>query len=113
MDLNTQIHTSETIMDKKTTGIIAVIITTILCGIPGLAGLCMSSLAIFGAFLPDSSIANDEVLLVVASSVTIAGLSLLCLIVPIGIGLWTWATKKPQKRKVISMEEITIPEDDF
>lgn len=102
-------------MNKKTTSIIALVATTILCGLPGLAGLCMSSLAILGALLPDSSVAQNEVILVVASSATIAGLSLLCLVVPIGIGLWSWASGKTStiKPKTNTLEEIVIPEDDF
>jgi formate hydrogenlyase subunit 3/multisubunit Na+/H+ antiporter MnhD subunit len=97
-------------MDKKTTRIIALIASTLLCGLPGLAGFCMSSLAILGAFLPDTSVAKGEVMLVAASSAAIAGLSLLCLIIPLGIGLWIWLSKRP---KEIHMDEITIPEEDF
>ena len=97
-------------MDKKTTSIITVVATTLLCGLPGLIGLCMSTLAVLGAFLPDSSVPRDEVSLLVASSVTLAGLSLICLVIPIGIGFWAWWSYQKEQA---SIEELLIPEDDF
>ena len=97
-------------MEKKTIGIIGVIATTLLCGLPGLAGLCLGAMAILGAFLPDSDIPQDEVAIVVASSATILGLSLICLVIPVGVGFWAWWL---QKKETISMEGILVPDDDF
>ena len=97
-------------MEKKTTSIIAVIATTLLCGLPGFMGICMSLMAILGAFLPDSSIPRDEVMLVLASSVTILGLSLICAVIPIGVGSWAWWS---HKKEVTSIEQVLLPEEDF
>jgi len=97
-------------MDQKTTKIIAVIATTLLCGLPGFIGICMSLLAFLGAFLPDSGTPRDEVMLVLASSATILGLSLICAIIPIGVGSWAWWS---HKKEVASIEQVRLPEEDF
>ncbi len=70
-------------MEKKTVGIIGVVASTLLCGLPGLAGLCMGAMAILGAVLPDSDIPRDEVALVVGSSAIILGLMTLLILVEI------------------------------
>jgi hypothetical protein len=97
-------------MEKKTLTIV-IIITTLLCGLPGLCGLCFGSMAIFGSFVPDAS-GNppQDAALVVGIGITMVGLSLVFIAIPIGIGVWNWWSKKP---KIISMDEILIPEDDF
>ncbi len=97
-------------MDKKTTSIIAVITATVLCGLPGFIGLCMASMSVLGAFLPNSSIPREEIPILLGASVTIIGLSLICLVIPIGIGFWAWWS---QKKENLSMEGILVPEDDF
>lgn len=97
-------------MDKKTTSIIALITTTLLCGLPGLLGVCLSAMAVMGAILPDTSVPQNEVGLVIASSAAILGMSLLCLVVPVGAGIWVWWSRKPKPGKII---DEPIPLDDF
>jgi hypothetical protein len=97
-------------MNKKTTSIIAIIVTTLICGLPGFAGLCLSMMAVMGALVPDTSVSPDEVGLVLASSAAIAGLSLLCLAVPVGIAIWAWWSRKPP---TVDLGGEPIPEDDF
>jgi hypothetical protein len=97
-------------MDKKTTSIITVIATTLLCGLPGLMGMCFGTFAVLGALLPDSGIPAEDVALVVGSSVTTLGLSLICTIIPIGVGLWAWRSYKKEK---FSIDQTIIPEEDF
>ena len=97
-------------MEKKTVSIIAVIAATLLCGLPGFVGLCLGAMAILGAFLPDSGIPRDEIPILVGASATTLGLSLMCIIIPIGVGFWAWGS---QKREALSMEEILVPDDDF
>jgi len=43
-------------MDKRTTGIIATLITVVLCGCPGLFGLCMGAMFAVISFIPGADI---------------------------------------------------------
>ena len=43
-------------MDKKTTGLIATIATALLCGCPGLIGLCMGAMFAIVGTIPGSNI---------------------------------------------------------
>jgi len=97
-------------MDKKTTSIITVIATTLFCGLPGLLGLCFGTMAVLGALLPGSGIPAEDVAVVVGSSVTTLGVSLICTVIPIGVGLWTW---RSYKKEQTSIEQTIIPDEDF
>lgn len=97
-------------MDKKTTSIVAILIATIFCGLPGLCGLCLGSLAMVGAFVPDNGIPSEDVALTVGVSIMMVGLSLVFIAIPIGIGIWTWWSQKAIATK---MDQVIIPEDDF
>lgn len=97
-------------MDKKTIRIIAILITTAICGFPGLCGLCFGSLALLGALSPDTGIPKEDVALTAGISVMMLGISLVIIAIPIGIVIWTWWSTKP---KPVKMDEIFIPEEDF
>ncbi len=43
-------------MDDKTKGIIATLAATLLCGCPGLFGLCMGSMSAVASFVPNADI---------------------------------------------------------
>ena len=84
-------------MDKKTTGLIATIATALLCGCPGIFGLCMGSTSLIASIVPDADIdvfgSSDP-----ASAATM-GFVFLCLSVifiaiPIVVGVVT-LRKKP------------------
>ena len=94
-------------MDKKTSSIIIIIASTLFCGLPGLIGVCMSTMAVMGALLPDSSVPQDDVGLLIASSLTTVGLSLICLVIPMGISFWAWWSYKKEQK---SLEKLLIPE---
>ncbi len=97
-------------METKTFRLIAILISTLFCGLPGLCGLCFGSMALFGTFLPDTGIPQEDVALTAGVSVMMIGLSLVFIAIPVGISLWTWWSRRP---KTIPIEEIAIPEDDF
>jgi hypothetical protein len=96
-------------MEKKTIGLIATVTTTILCGLPGLAGLCFGSMSLLGSFMPENDVPNEDVALVLGFSIMIVGLSLVSIVIPIGIGIWTWWIRKPQ----LNLDKIRVPEEDF
>ncbi len=97
-------------MDRKTLGIITVIASVFLCGLPGLAGLCLGSMSFLGSFLPNSGVPTEGKTLIVGASIMILGLSLVFITIPIGAGIWTWWS---QKNEAASMEQLILPEDDF
>jgi hypothetical protein len=96
-------------MDKRTVGMISVAITTIFCGLPGLAGLCIGPLAIWGATLPENSLDPGDTSLAIGGGIFILVVSLLFVVLPVVIG---WLTLKGQKPKSLDLSE-PIPTDDF
>ena len=70
----------------------------------------MSLVALLGILLPDANATQDEVMVVVSSAVMTLGLSLICLVIPVGIGFWTW---RSYKKEQASIEQTVIPEEDF
>jgi hypothetical protein len=88
----------ECFMDKKTTGLIATIATALLCGCPGLFGLCFGSTSVLASLVPGANIdvfgSNDP------AAATTMGIASLCLSVifiaiPIVVGVVT-LRKKPE-----------------
>lgn len=84
-------------MDKKNTGIIATIVTAVLCGCPGLLGVCFGALAAIVSFIPGANIdilgRNDP------QSALTTGLGALCLgivfvAIPVVVG-FVMLRKKP------------------
>ena len=99
-------------MDKKTTGLIATIASAILCGCPGLFGLCMGSTSLIASALPDADIdvfgSNDP-----ASAATM-GFVFLCLSVifiaiPIVVGVITLRKPKEETPSVVDVEPVVVP----
>ena len=83
-------------MDKKTTGLIATIATAILCGCPGLVGLCMGAMFALVGAIPGSDIdvmgSSDP------SAAIGTGLGMLCvgvifIAIPIVVGFVTLRNK--------------------
>lgn len=83
-------------MDKRTTGIIATVATTLLCGCPGLFALCFGAISAVVGFIPGADIdiggSNDP-----AAAITM-GLVALCLgiigvAVPVVVGFVTLRNK--------------------
>ncbi len=79
-------------MDKKTVGIIATVATALMCGCPGLFGMCWGSIAAFASFVPGADIdiggSSDP------EAALFSGLGALCLgviflAIPIVVGVFT------------------------
>ncbi len=79
-------------MDKRTAGIIATLATVLLCGLPGLIGLCMGAVFALVSFIPGANIdmfgSNDP------RSAFNFGLGALCLgilfvLIPVVVGFLT------------------------
>lgn len=97
-------------MDKKTIGIIAVIMTSLLCGLPGLAGLCIGPLSIFGSQVSDSSLDQADANLALGLGIAMVCLSLVFIAIPVLVGFFTLGKKRQKPSPDIGGP---IPEDDF
>jgi len=84
-------------MDKKNTGLIATIATAVLCGCPGLFGLCLGGTSVFASFVPGADIdvfgSNDPAAATTMGFVFLC-LSLIFIAIPIVVGVVT-LRKKP------------------
>ncbi len=96
-------------MRYRRSAIIATATTALCCGLPGLVSFCIGPMAIYGAKLPESGIAPDEVNGVIGMGVVLICAGILGIIVPILVGLFTF--RKPK----IKPEDLNepIPVDDF
>jgi len=85
-------------MDKRQTGLIATVVTALLCGCPGLLAFCWGSLSAVISFVPGADIniggSNDP------RSALYSGLGSLCvgilfIAIPVAVGFFT-LRKKPE-----------------
>ena len=99
-------------MDKKTTGLIATIATALLCGCPGLFGLCIGGTSVIASFIPGANIdvfgSNDP------AAATTMGFVFLCLSVifiaiPIVVGVVTLRKPKEGSPAIVNVEPIVKP----
>jgi hypothetical protein len=83
-------------MDKKNTGLIATIAAALLCGCPGLFGLCMGATSIFASFIPDADIdvfgSSDPAAATTMGFVFLC-LSIIFIAIPIVVGVVTLRKK--------------------
>lgn len=92
-------------MDKKTTGMVATIASIVLCGCPGLFGLCFGGLTALAGFVPGSDIdimgSSDP------SSAIGTGIAMLCgsiIFIAIPIIVWFFTLRKSKEAAPISNE---------
>ena len=92
-------------MDKKNTGLIATIATALLCGCPGLFGLCMGSTSLMASFIPGADIdvfgSNDPAAATTMGFVFLC-LSLIFIAIPIVVGIVT-LRKKPGEAAAVAV----------
>ena len=100
-------------MDKKTGGLIGLIASIVLCGLPGLCGLCAGPLFAIVGFIPGSEIdifGSSE-----PSAAIGYGIGTLCLsviFVAIPVAVWYFAVRnKPAAEEVVEYDEPIPPED--
>jgi len=98
-------------MDKKTTGIIATVVTVLLCGCPGLFGLCFGSISLIAGFVPGSEIdvfgSSDPQSAMFMGLGTLCG-SIIFIAIPIVVGILT-LRKKPAPAPVAGPNEPFPP----
>jgi len=91
-------------MDKRTAGIIATVATALLCGCPGLFGICWGAIAIPVSFVPGANIdiggSNNPQAAFTAGIVGLC-LGLIFIAIPIAVGYFT-LRNQPAASTVIS-----------
>lgn len=85
-------------MDKKTTATIATVATALLCGCPGLFGLCFGGISVIASFAPGAEInvfgSSDPGSAMTMGFATLC-LSIIFIAIPIVVGFVT-LRKKPE-----------------
>lgn len=79
-------------MDKRTTGIIATVVTALLCGCPGLFGICWGVIAIPVSFVPGANIdigGNNSPQAALTAGIVGLCLGLIFIAIPIAVGYFT------------------------
>ena len=89
-------------MDKKTTGLIATIATAVLCGCPGLIGLCMGVMFATVGTIPGSNIdigGSSDPAAAIGTGIAMLCVGLIFVAIPIVVGFVT-LRKKPAEAEV-------------
>lgn len=95
-------------MDRRNTAIILVILTSLLCGLPGLAGLCIGPLAVLGSQLPDSNLSQGDSRIALVAGILLICFGLILIAIPIVTGFLTLRRKN---KKLVNIEGMIPPED--
>jgi hypothetical protein len=95
-------------MDKKNVGIIATVVTALLCGCPGLFGVCWGLIAAVVSQIPGANIdmvgsSNPKTAL--ASGIGALCLGVIFVAIPVVVGLVT-LRKKPESQPPTPIEPI-------
>ena len=99
-------------MDKKTTGIIATIVATLLCGCPGLFSLCMGLVFVFAGAVPDSNIdvmGSSDPGAAIAFGVGGLCLGIIFVAIPIAVGFFMLRKQPGASTEVIDFDEPVPP----
>jgi len=96
-------------MDKKKTSIILIILSSLLCGIPGLAAFCLGSMSILGSLIPTSDLTQADSKMAFIGGIIIVFLGLILVATPILAWLLTRNTNNQRE----TSSEGVIPEEDF
>ena len=99
-------------MDKKQTGLIATIATALLCGCPGLFGLCFGGTSVIASFIPNADIdvfgSSDPAAATTMGFVFLC-LSIIFIAIPIVVGVVT-LRKKPEEVVVVAPVATPVSE---
>lgn len=100
-------------MDKKTTGLIATIATALLCGCPGLFGLCLGVTSVFASLVPGADIdvfGRSNPGAATTMGVVSLCLSVIFIAIPIVVGFVTLRKKPQEPAPVATATVVSEPE---
>jgi len=90
-------------MDNKNLGIVAIIITVLLCGIPGLASLCLGALVAIGRPIFDDNRYDLPFIL------GLLCMGVIFIAIPVVVGLLTLRNRDPKKPTFSPDEPLPPP----
>lgn len=96
-------------MDKKQTGLIATIATALLCGCPGLFGLCMGGMFAVVGTIPGSDIdigGSNSPAAAIGTGIALLCVGLIFVAIPIVVGVVT--LRKPKEKEAVD-EPVDAP----
>lgn len=99
-------------MDKKTTGLIATIATALLCGCPGLVGLCMGVMFAFVGTIPGSDIdigGSGDPAAAIGTGVAMLCVGLIFIAIPVVVGFMTLRNPKEVAPAVVEVTPVAEP----
>ena len=99
-------------MDKKTTGLIATIATALLCGCPGLIGLCMGVIFAFAGMVPGSNIdigGSSDPTAAIGTGIALLCLGVVFVAIPVVVGIVTLRNPKDVTPAVVEVEPVAQP----
>jgi hypothetical protein len=94
-------------MDKKTTGLIATIATALLCGCPGLVGLCMGGMFAVVGTIPGSDIdigGSSDPAAAVSTGIAMLCVGVIFIAIPIVVGVVT--LRKPKDEETPAVVDV-------
>ena len=98
-------------MDKKQTGLIATIATALLCGCPGLFGLCMGAMFAVVGGIPGSDIdigGSNSPAAAIGTGVALLCVGLIFVAIPVVVGVLT--LRKPKEESgVVDVKPVEEP----
>jgi hypothetical protein len=99
-------------MDKRTTGLIATIATALLCGCPGLFGLCFGGISVLASLVPGANIdvfgSSDPTAATTMGVVSLC-LSVIFIAIPIVVGVVTLRKKPEEVVTVAPVADVPAP----
>ena len=102
-------------MDKRTMGIVGLIVTILFCGLPGLCGLCAGPIYIFAGVVPGSNIdifGSSDPTAAIGYGIGTLCLSLIFVAIPVAV--WFFALKKKNGAANAEIEgDFSIPDEDM
>lgn len=102
-------------MDKKTLGIILTVVTGLVCGCPGLIGLCAGPIFVFAGLVPGSDIdimgSSDPAAAITTGIITLV-ISIIFVAVPIVVG-FMMLRNKPEDEIIDAVAAEEIPNGDL
>lgn len=102
-------------MDKRTSGLIATVATVLLCGFPGLIGLCFGSFFALVGMIPGADIdvfGSNNPRSAFGFGIFILCFSIIFIAIPVVVGVLTLRNKPKVSATVLDAEARVVPEVD-
>lgn len=91
-------------MEKRTTGVIATVVTAVFCGLPGLCSLCWGAIAVVAGLVPGSEIdimGRGDPQTAITTGIAGLCLGLFFVAIPVVVGIFTLRNKKEEAEEEI------------